>query len=367
MRYNGHRLPKIGHSPHRRANVDECETDQDRQGEERVAKFYYGGQAVIEGVMMRGRRSAAVAVRQPTGGILLHEEQLPKRIYGAKIATWPFVRGVLLLWDMLVLGTRMMLFASSVAMPLDEGADAGKGGSAVSGAASDNGQSLPTAAPGAVAETTGALKRADGRLILTLIFSLGFAIALFFLLPLGVVGLVHRWLPNDWAGLVLEGVIRLALLIGYLALIGRLPDIQRVFAYHGAEHKSINAMEAGQPLDVAHVRAASRVHIRCGTGFLLIVMVVSILVFAVLGNPPIAWRILSRVLLVPVIAAISYELLRLGAAYYRLRVVRWLMAPSLALQGLTTREPDDSQIECAIVALERVLRTDGVDKLQPVA
>jgi uncharacterized protein YqhQ len=325
-----------------------------------VAKFYYGGQAVIEGVMMRGRRSAAVAVRQPTGGILLHEEMLPKRVYGAKIATWPFVRGVLLLWDMLVLGTRMMLFASSVALPADETPTSGKDGT-------EDVDALPTAAPGTVAETTGTIKTTDARLVLTLIFSLGFALALFFLLPLGVVGLVHRWLPNDWSGLVVEGVVRLALLVGYLALIGRLGEIQRVFAYHGAEHKTINAMEARHPLDVAHVRAASRVHVRCGTGFLLIVVVVSILVFALLGNPPIVWRILSRILLVPVIAAISYELLRLGAAFYRYRVVRWLMAPSLALQGLTTREPDDSQIECAIVALERVLRTDEAEKLQPVA
>ena len=311
---------------------------------------------------MRGRRSAAVAVRQPTGGILLHEEQLPKRVYGAKVATWPFIRGVLLLWDMLILGTRMMLFASSVAMPPDDTDDASYAGGDVA-------STVPIVTPG-VTETKGAIKGTDARLVLTLVFSLAFAVALFFLLPLGVVGLVHRWLPNEWAGLILEGVVRLALLVGYLWLIGRLPEIQRVFAYHGAEHKSINAMEAGNPLDVAHVRAASRVHTRCGTGFLLIVMVVSILVFALLGNPPIALRILSRVLLVPVIAAISYELLRLGAAYYRFRVVRWLMAPSLALQGLTTREPDDSQIQCAIVALERVLRTDGVEKLpsaQPVA
>ena len=327
-----------------------------------MARFYYGGQAVIEGVMMRGRRSAAVAVRQPTGGILLHEEQLPKRVYGAKVATWPFIRGVLLLWDMLILGTRMMLFASSVAMPPDDTDDASYAGGDVA-------STVPIVTPG-VTETKGAIKGTDARLVLTLVFSLAFAVALFFLLPLGVVGLVHRWLPNEWAGLILEGVVRLALLVGYLWLIGRLPEIQRVFAYHGAEHKSINAMEAGNPLDVAHVRAASRVHTRCGTGFLLIVMVVSILVFALLGNPPIALRILSRVLLVPVIAAISYELLRLGAAYYRFRVVRWLMATSLALQGLTTREPDDSQIQCAIVALERVLRTDGVEKLpsaQPVA
>lgn len=334
-----------------------------------MARFYYGGQAVIEGVMMRGRRSAAVAVREPTGGILLHEEGLPRRVYGAKVVTWPFIRGVLLLWDMLILGTRMMLFASSVAMPPDE-FDAKHADGAT--ASDDATPAVPVVTPGIVTETKGPIKGTDARLVLTLIFSLAFAVALFFLLPLGVVGLVHQWLPNEWAGLILEGVVRLALLVGYLWLIGRLPEIQRVFAYHGAEHKSINAMEAGDPLDVAHVRAASRVHTRCGTGFLLIVMVVSILVFALLGNPPIALRILSRVLLVPAIAAISYELLRLGAAYYRFRVVRWLMAPSLALQGLTTREPDDSQIACAIVALERVLRTDGVEQLpsasaQPVA
>jgi uncharacterized protein YqhQ len=139
-----------------------------------------------------------------------------------------------------------------------------------------------------------------------------------------------------------------------------MPSIQRVFGYHGAEHKAINAFEHGEPLDVAHVRAASKVHTRCGTGFLLVVMVVSIVVFALVGNPPLALRILSRIVLVPVVAAIAYELMRLGATYYRFRVVRWLVAPSLALQGLTTREPDDSQIECAISALERVLEKDGI-------
>jgi uncharacterized protein YqhQ len=200
-----------------------------------------------------------------------------------------------------------------------------------------------------------------------LVFSLAFGIGLFFLLPLGAVGLLHRWVGDGLLNLTVEGLIRLALLIGYLALIGRFPSIQRVFMYHGAEHKAINCFEAGEPLDVEHVRRASRVHTRCGTGFLLIVVVVSILVFAFLGNPPIVWRILSRVLLVPVIAAIAYELMRLGAANYRFRVVRWLVAPSLALQGLTTREPDDTQIECAIVALERVLRADGVPVLLRVA
>jgi uncharacterized protein YqhQ len=202
---------------------------------------------------------------------------------------------------------------------------------------------------------------------LTLTVSLAFAIALFFLLPLAIVGAAHGWLGGGWLSLTAEGVIRLALLIGYLAVIGRVATIERVFEYHGAEHKAINCYEAGQPLDVDHVRQASRVHTRCGTGFLLIVVVVSIVVFAAIGAPALPVRIVSRVVLVPVIAAIAYELMRLGAANYRYRVVRWLMAPSLALQGLTTREPDDTQMECAIVALKRVLRADGVSALERVA
>jgi uncharacterized protein YqhQ len=321
----------------------------------RVARFNYGGQAVIEGVMMRGRRSAAVAVRAPTGGIVLHEELLSSGLYGNSIARWPFVRGVVLLWEMLVLGTRMMMFAAAVAQP-------------ETGPTREE-QDHPTRAGVAprVTEAPEAVSARDPRLVLTLVISLGFAIALFFLLPLGVVGLAGRWLGDGWLSLVAEGLIRLALLIGYLALIGRMPDIQRVFQYHGAEHKAINTLEAGQTVDVAHVRAASRVHTRCGTGFLLIVVVLSILVFALVGNPPIALRILSRVVLVPVIAAIAYELMRLGAANYRYRPVRWLMAPSLALQGLTTREPDDAQIECAITALDRVLARDGTSALEYVA
>ncbi len=296
-----------------------------------MATFNYGGQAVVEGVMMRGRKAVAVAVRHPGGGILVHEELLSPRLYHNRVFRLPLLRGVLLLWDMLVLGTRMMAFAANVAagqITVEDGA------------------------------TSSALGK--GTVAVTLIISLTFAIGIFFLGPLALVGLVQRQVGTGALALTLEGVIRLVILLGYLWLIGRMPSIQRVFGYHGAEHKAINAYEHGSPLDVAHVRAASKVHTRCGTGFLLLVMVVSILVFALVGNPPIVLRILSRIVLVPVVAAIAYELMRLGATYYRFRVVRWLMAPSLALQGLTTREPDDTQIECAIAALERVLEKDGV-------
>lgn len=296
-----------------------------------MATFNYGGQAVIEGVMMRGRKAVAVAVRRPAGDIFVHKELLTPRLYQNRVFRLPFLRGILLLWDMLVLGTRMMSFAANVAAGQET---------------DENGQITPALGKGALA--------------LTLIISLAFAIGIFFLSPLALVGLVQRQVGIGALALILEGVIRLVILLAYLWLIGRMPGIQRVFGYHGAEHKAINAFEQGQPLDVEHVRQASRVHTRCGTGFLLIVMVVSIFVFALAGNPPIVLRILSRIVLVPVVAAIAYELMRLGATYYRFQVVRWLLAPSLALQGLTTREPDDTQIECAISALERVLAEDGV-------
>jgi uncharacterized protein YqhQ len=200
-------------------------------------------------------------------------------------------------------------------------------------------------------------------ILITLVISLIFAIALFFVTPLLLANLLRHQIGEGWLNLVMEGVIRLLLLIGYLYLIGRIPDIQRVFGYHGAEHKAINAMEQGDPLDVPHVRRASRVHTRCGTGFLLIVMVVSIFVFALVGFPSLPVKVLSRILLVPVLAGVAYELIRLGAVYYRFRVVRWLLAPSLALQGLTTCEPDDGMIECAITSLQRVLAFDQANAL----
>ena len=197
-------------------------------------------------------------------------------------------------------------------------------------------------------------------MVLTLLVSLGLAIAIFFIGPLFLANLLHNQIGTGWLNLIFEGGIRLALLVGYLYLIGRIPDIQRVFGYHGAEHKAINAMEHGDPLDIPHVRSASRVHTRCGTGFLLLVMVVSIFVFAFVATPSLPLKVISRIVLVPVVAGISYELMRLGAANYRFRIVRWLLAPGLALQGLTTREPDDSMIECAIASLKRILQRDGV-------
>jgi Predicted metal-dependent enzyme len=325
-----------------------------------MAKFYYGGQAVMEGVMMRGRRAVAVATRRPEGDIYVYEELLSPKIYQNKIFQWPFLRGMVMLWDMLVLGTRMMTLSANIAtgaldpatLPLVAEPGGSKPVEPVSAtaeaktAAGETGEEMP--------QMFGGLS-----LVLTMLVSLTFAVALFFVGPLLVTGLLHNQIGSGWLSLIFEGVLRLAILLGYLYLIGRLADIQRVFGYHGAEHKAINTMEQGYPLDVEHVRQASRVHTRCGTGFLLIVMVVSIFVFAFVGTPSFPIKIISRIVLIPVVAGISYELMRLGAANYRYRVVRWLLAPGLALQGLTTREPDDSMIECAIAALKRAVNSDG--------
>jgi uncharacterized protein YqhQ len=325
-----------------------------------MTKFYYGGQAVMEGVMMRGRASAAVAIRKPDGDMYLYEEALSPRLYQNRLFRLPFLRGMLLLWEMLVLGTRLMTFSANVATgAFDPDTPPATEANTLPTNSAEAGN-LATLATHELPQGLEAPPRLGGvALVLTLIVSLGFAIAVFFLGPLLITGLLHNQIGDGWLNLTLEGIIRLGLLVGYLYLIGRVPDIQRVFGYHGAEHKAINAMEHGDPLDIPHVRQASRVHTRCGTGFLLIVMVVSIFVFALVGSPSLLLKIISRVVLVPVVAGIAYELMRLGAANYRYQVVRWLLAPGLALQGLTTREPDDSMIECAIAALTRVMRRDG--------
>lgn len=301
--------------------------------------------------MMRGRTSVAMALRRIDGSIYLYEEPLPAKLYQNKLFRLPFLRGVFLLWETLVLGSRLMSLSGNVAM-------------------GDFNASMPTAEAGSEQDVASEQpivlptlpekpeQKGGASLVLTLLVSLTFVVAIFFLGPLLVTSLLRNLIGDGWLNLTLEGLIRLGLLLGYLYLIGRIPDIQRVFGYHGAEHKAINAMEQGDPLDVEHVRRASRVHTRCGTGFLLLVVVISIFVFVLVGSPSFWIKLLSRIVLVPVVAAIAYELMRLGAGNYRYTVVRWLLAPGLALQGLTTREPDDSMIECAIMALQRVMLHD---------
>jgi uncharacterized protein YqhQ len=323
-----------------------------------MAKFYYGGQAVMEGVMMRGRKSVAVAIRCTEGDIYLYEEALSPKLYQNKLLRLPFLRGMLLLWEMLVLGTRMMTLSTNIASGAISPSNSSETSRDSDNSYADDGSISSSANP--TADSAEKPAQLGGiSLVLTLVISLTFAVAIFFVGPLLLTSLLHNQIGQSWLSLVVEGVIRLALLLVYLYLIGRLSDIQRVFGYHGAEHKAINALEHGEPLDVAHVRQASRVHTRCGTGFLLLVMVVSIFVFALIGSHALIVNVLARILLVPVVAGIAYELMRLGAANYRFLVVRWLLAPGLALQGLTTREPDDSMIECAIASLQRVLDSDS--------
>jgi uncharacterized protein YqhQ len=173
---------------------------------------------------------------------------------------------------------------------------------------------------------------------------------------------VDRYISSSFVSNVIEGVIRLVVFLVYLGAIGLMPDIRRVFAYHGAEHKCINAMEAGEPLATPNALPFSTSHPRCGTSFLLVVMVLSILVFSLFGRPEMVWRVLSRVLLIPVIAGIAYEFLKFTAAHYSNSVVRWMAAPGLALQRLTTREPDETQVEVGMAALREVIRLDLLEE-----
>ncbi len=275
--------------------------------------------------MMRGLQQATVAVRAPDGTIVWQDHVLnaARRQHWAKLL---ILRGVQMLGDALVIGMWALTFAANVASGEDE-------------------------QPLTKQQTAGLIA-----------VSLSLAIALFFVAPLVLASIAARWLPIGVLGReALEGVLRLSIFVGYLVLIRRSPDIERVFAYHGAEHKTVNAYEAGAPLTVASVRRFGLIHPRCGTSFMLVVLILSVILFAFLGNLPFGLRLLSRIVCVPLIAGIGYELLRLSARGYGKRWVRTLVAPTLAMQKLTTAEPDDAMLEVAIVALGRVLAADGVD------
>lgn len=303
-----------------------------------MSEYFYGGQAVMEGVMMRGRKYAAVAVRNPKGEIVVHQEPLTAAVYTKSWMKWPFVRGVTMLWDALVLGTRSLMWSADVALSEEE-------------------EQVQFTGP--IAWTTVAV-------------SLAVAVGLFFFLPAAA----GKWLEAQLGvtpvtGAFIEGVIRLGLFLAYLLLIGQLRDIRRVFQYHGAEHKTINAYEAGAPLTPPSVARFSVQHPRCGTSFLLMVLVISIILFAPLHfnfiDGPLAYvaRLLSRLLLIPVVAGISYEFLRFSAKHKDNPIVKVLIAPGLGLQRLTTREPDLDMLECAIAALAPVLAADGIQAFGP--
>jgi len=273
----------------------------------------YGGQAVIEGVMMRGSQSVAIAMRAPNEEIVIHSEPL-SGIYKSKIIKIPFLRGLGALWDALGLGIRALTISANIQTGEDE-------------------------------------KLEGPALYLTLGISLTFGIGLFFLLPAVLGQLSERVLGiSSWWSNLLEGLVRLALLVGYIWIIGKASEIKRVFAYHGAEHKTINAFEAGADLTPETVTHFSLEHPRCGTAFLLSLVLLSVLVFSLLGPLPMFWRLASRILLIPVLAGIAYEYIRWTANHLDSKVVRTMIKPNLALQHLTTREPTLQMLEVSIAA-----------------
>jgi len=289
-----------------------------------LGEFNYGGQAVIEGVMMRGGKNMAIAVRAPSGEIVVHTEPLTAGIYTKPWGQWPIVRGLGMLWDSLVLGTRSLIYSADVSLGEE---DVSFSGPVVWG---------------------------------TVLVSVAISVGLFFLLPSAVAKLMDRWIASALLSSLVEGLIRIGLFLAYLALVGRWGEIQRVFAYHGAEHKTINAYEAGASLEPAAVDAYSTSHTRCGTSFLLIVLVLSILVFAPFRFPQWHWRLLSRLILIPLVAGISYEFVKYAARHQNSRFIRWCIAPGLSLQTLTTRMPDIKMLEVAIAALQAVLKAETV-------
>ncbi len=284
----------------------------------------YGGQAVIEGVMMRGQKAYAIAMRSPDGGIVVHTEKLAN-VYRSGITRIPFLRGGILLMDALGLGMRALTLSANTQTGEDE-------------------------------------KLEGAALYLTMGLSLAFGIGLFFLLPAGIGGWVEHLLAQNpaalWVGNLLEGILRLLLLIGYIWAISFMPDVKRLFMYHGAEHKTINAFEAGAELTPQNVANYPIEHPRCGTAFLLTLVLLSILVFTALGPMPILWRLVTRILFIPILAGIAVEYIRWTANNLGNPIVQLLIKPNLALQRLTTRTPDLSMLEVAIQSFQSMRKAE---------
>ena len=298
-----------------------------------MARFSYGGQALIEGVLMRGRDAVAVALRHPDGSIVTATEGLDSPLHRSRYGRMPLMRGLVVLYDTLVVGFRWLTRSAAVAAS-GEGVEFGRGAVAV-----------------------------------LVLVAVGLGIGIFLLLPLLLAQLTIR---GPLAGLLepligtsavlehlVEGGLRLVIFVAYLLLISRAPDVRRVFAYHGAEHMTIHALEHGDPLIPSAVRRYPTAHPRCGTEFLLVVVVVSIVAFAFLAGQSLIVAIVGRIALVPVIAAVSYELLRFGARNRTNPLVRAVFMPGIWLQMITTRQPDEDQIEVAIVAMREALVADG--------
>ena len=285
----------------------------------------YGGQAVIEGVLMRGQSSIAMANRNPEGEIVVSQEPLTG-IYTTNIRKIPFLRGLIILWDALGLGMRYLTDSANIQTGEDE-------------------------------------KLEGPALYLTLGFSMVLGIGLFFLLPALISGLLEKVITvSHWVTNLFEGLLRLVILIVYLWGIGQMPDIKRVFMYHGAEHKTINAFEDHAELTPEVVKTYSLEHPRCGTSFILTLVLLSIIVFSLFGPLPLHWRLITRVLMIPVLAGISYEYIRLMANHLDSSFVQVLIKPNLALQHLTTREPTEEMLEVAITAFDTMYAMEMAEK-----
>jgi len=284
-------------------------------------RFYYGGQAVIEGVMMRGRKAMVTAVRRPNGELAMDSQPLGG-IYSGWMRRTPLLRGIIVLIEVMVLGMKTLLYSANVSLEEEK------------------------------AEISGWL------VWLLVGVSLAVAVVLFFMAPLFLTKLLGSYITSSVMFSLVEGLIRVAIMIVYLWAIGLMPDIKRYFAYHGAEHKTVNAYEGGVPLEVEAVKKYSTAHVRCGTSFLFTVVIIAIIVFALVGLPATWMLVLSRIVLLPVIAAFAYEVIYLSGRHADNALVRVLMAPGRWLQKLTTREPDDSQLEVAIEALKRAVALD---------
>ena len=289
-----------------------------------------GGQAVLEGVMMRGVSTWAVAVRKPDGEIEVSSEPLVSWAKRNRVLRWPVIRGVVALAESLKIGFRALAISANAQIEPEDGEESEPIGGFTWG--------------------------------LTIALSLVLAIGLFFVIPVGATSLIKDQLGSPVLFWLVEGVLRTAIFIGYLAAISRLRDLRRVFEYHGAEHKTISCYEAGDRLVPARAERYSRLHPRCGTSFLLVVMIVAIFVFAPLGLPAWYWLVASRILGIPLIAGISYEVIKWAGRNRRKRWVRAVMWPGLMLQNLTTREPDREQLAVAIAALESVLAVENPEE-----
>lgn len=318
---------------------------------------YYGGQAIIEGVMMRGASTFAVAVRTASGDIKLHHEPLTAWIYTSRWGKMPFIRGLGLLWEALGLGMRAIIWSADIAaqdIAAEEAATQGE---------------KEGAEAGTEQEAAGEIRFQGPLAWTTVAFSFLLGIGLFFLVP----NLISRWVASYFAGnayldATVEGLVRVILFGLYFALISFMKDIRRMFGFHGAEHKAINAFEAGSSLMLQDVQRYSVQHVRCGTSFILFVVLVSIILFFPLsfaGVEPdwlaLILRFVTRLALLPVIAGIAYELIRFSASHGDNPWLRFFVVPGLWLQKVTTRPPDDTMVETAVAALIPVLEADGVE------